>query len=210
MAKPKSLVDLKKSGENENLGNFKSLAQKIAFEKNHQDFNKKQKLKGKIKTQKLVKSFLETNDIKKAAKEIGVSRSQASRYLHSEQADAMFKEIFKEIGVDKAKLAKIAFNEFLEYNRQKVTKIDEKGREVEEMRDGRLAFKSLQFIADKLESSKSEIEINHNINISDNTASLAIKQLINKIDDVEILQELKALVENKIANTAKIVDIIES
>lgn len=207
MAKQKSLIDLKKAGEDKNLGNFKSLAQKRASEKNGKNFNRKKKITGQLNCKKAVKTFLETNDVNKTAKQIGLSRAQTTRYLQSEEASKMFKEIFKEIGVDKEKLAEIAFNDFLEYNRQKVTKTDDKGRTVEEMRDGRLAFKSLQFIADKLESNKSELEITHNINISDNTATLAIKQLLNKIEDVDTLNELKEVISNKLANQAKVIEV---
>lgn len=207
MAKSKSLVDLKKSGADQNIGNFKSIAQKIASERNSKRGIKAKKAIAKIKVRKVVKNFLATGNVKETAKIVNLSEQQTSAYLKSQEAEKLFKEVFVKIGVDKAKLAEIAFNDFLEYNRQKVKKTDDKGRVIEEMRDGRLAFKSLQFIAEKLESSKNEIEINHNINISDNTASLAVKQLLNKIDDFETLLEIKNLIDNKLEKNHKIIEV---
>lgn len=209
MAKPKSIVDYKKECEKrgETLGNFKSWSQKRASERNAKRGIQAKKAIAKINVKKVVKNFLKTSNVKETAAIVGLSEQQTSAYLKSQEADKLFKEIFKEIGVDKEKLAEIAFNDFLEYNRQKVKRSDHAGRQVEEMRDGKLAFKSLQFIADKLESPKNEIDINYNVNISDSTASLAVKQLINKIDDVETLREIKSLVENRISNSAKIIEV---
>lgn len=213
MAKPKSLVDEKKMIEEngEDLGNFKSLAQKRASQKNGKKMITGKKTIGKIKTKLAVKEFLKCQNLKQTAKAIGLSETQTSSYLKSPEADKLFKEVFAEIGVDKATLSEIAFNDFLEYNRQKVKKTDDKGRVVEEMRDGRLAFKSLQFIADKLESSKQEIEINQNININNNTASLAVKQLIKQVDEIELLEELAELVSQRLhqirSNNAKVINV---
>tara|TARA_R110000868_G_C10972986_1_gene771156 strand:- start:45662 stop:46294 length:633 start_codon:yes stop_codon:yes gene_type:complete len=209
MAKPKSITTIKKEMEarGESLGNYKSIAQKLAMEKKLKGGVKKATIKGDIQRKRVVKEFLKCNDIKQTAKTLGMSYPNASRYVNSDKALIMFKEVFSEIGLDKEAIAKITKEEFLEYNKQKVTRSDAGGRAVEEMRDGKLAFKALQFAADKIEPTKQEIEVNYNVDINSNTASLAVKQLINQINDVEVLKELLVLVEARKISCSVMIEV---
>ena len=209
MARPKSITTIKKEMEErgETLGNYKSIAQKIALEKKRKGGIKKATIKGDMQRKKIVKEFLKCNDIKEAALKVGIGNVQASRYINSDKAKIMFKEAFDDIGLTKESIAKITKEEFLEYNKNKIIKTDLKGNSFEEMRDGRLAFKALQFAADKIEPTKQEIEHNHNLDIDNNVANLAAKQLIMQVTDTVVLRELLELIESKLANAANIIDV---
>ena len=200
MARPKSITTLieEAKARGETLGNYPSWAKKLSAERNAKKGQGSMKAKGVLKCKRIVKAFIETNDVKAASEKVGISRAMASKYLNSEQGIKMFKDVFSEIGLDKDSIAKITKEEFLEYNKSRVTRLDALGNEYEEMRDGKLAFKALQFAASKLEADKQEIEINQNININSNTATLAIKQLLNQVDDISTLEELLSMIQSKL------------
>ena len=209
MPRPKSVTTLieEAKARGETLGNYPSWSKKLSAQKNAKKGQKNMKAKGVIKCKKVVKAFIETNDVKVAAEKVGMSRAMASKYLNSDQGIKMFRDAFKDIGLDKESIAKITKEEFLEYNKDKVIKTDLKGNSFEEMRDGRLAFKALQFAADKIEPTKQEIEHNHNLDIDSNVANLAAKQLILQVNDTVVLRELLELIESKLADSANIIDV---
>ena len=171
------------------LGNFKSLAQKNGLEKKRKGGQKFQKEAGKIKLKKVVKNFLKTNDVKKTAKIVGISHSQTTRYLKSEEGAKSLAEAFEKAGLGKEEIARIAKDEFLNYNKEKVVRSYGEGmnaREVEEMRDGRLAFNSLQFAAKYIEADANTIATAGAGEVSSEIAMLAIKNLVQKLDEKQL------------------------
>lgn len=189
--------------QKKNLGNFKSLAQKKAALKNAKKGSFKKKRIGEIKTKKVVAEYLKTNNLKETAKNVGISVSQASVYLKSNEASRTLAEAFEKSGLGKENIAKIAKEEFLEYNKQKVVRSYGEGinaREVEEMRDGRLAFNALQFAAKYIEADANTIATAGAGEVSSDIAMLAIKNLVQKLDEKElrvVKESIEALLENK-------------
>ena len=105
--------------------------------------------------------------------------------------------------VGKENIARIAKEEFLEYNKEKVIRSYGEGmnaREVEEMRDGRLAFNALQFAAKYIEADANTIATAGAGEVTSEIAMLAIKNLIMKLDDKQLLvvsESIQVLLENK-------------
>ena len=189
------------------LGNFKSLAQKEGLEKKRRGGQKFQKEAGKIKLKKVVKNFLKTNDVKKTAEIVGISHSQTTRYLKSEEGAKSLAEAFEKAGLGKEEIARIAKDEFLNYNKEKVLRSYGEGmnaREVEEMRDGRLAFNSLQFAAKYIEADANTIAATGAGEVSSEIAMLAIKNLIQKLDEKQ-LRVVKESIEVLLEKNLKIV-----
>ena len=186
------------------LGNFKSLAQKEGLEKKRKGGQKFQKETGKIKLKKVVKNFLKNNDVKKTAEIVGISHSQTTRYLKSEEGVRSLAEAFEKAGLGKEEIARIAKDEFLNYNKEKVVRSYGEGinaREVEEMRDGRLAFNSLQFAAKYIEADANTIATAGAGEVSSEIAMLAIKNLIQKLNDkqLEVVREsIEVLLEKNL------------
>ena len=186
------------------LGNFKSLAQKEGLEKKRKGGQKFQKETGKIKLKKVVKNFLKNNDVKKTAEIVGISHSQTTRYLKSEEGVRSLAEAFEKAGLGKEEIARIAKDEFLNYNKEKVVRSYGEGinaREVEEMRDGRLAFNSLQFAAKYIEADANTIATTGAGEVSSEIAMLAIKNLIQKLNDkqLEVVREsIEVLLEKNL------------
>lgn len=186
------------------LGNFKSLAQKEGLEKRRKGGQKKAKLTGEINRKKVIKSFLETNDIQKTAEIVGLSRGQATRHLQSVEGAKSLAEAFEKAGLGKEEIARIAKDEFLNYNKEKVIRSYGEGmnaREVEEMRDGRLAFNSLQFAAKYIEADANTIATAGAGEVSGEIAMLAIKSLIQKLDEKQlriVRESIEALLEKNL------------
>jgi len=181
--------EAKVTAAKDELGNFKSLAQKEGLEKKRKGGQKFQKEAGKIKLKKVVKNFLKTNDVKKTAQIVGISHSQTTRYLKSENGAKSLAEAFEKAGLGKEEIARIAKDEFLNYNKEKVVRSYGEGmnaREVEEMRDGRLAFNSLQFAAKYIEADANTIATSGAGEVSSEIAMLAIKNLIQKLDEKQL------------------------
>jgi hypothetical protein len=192
------------------LGNFKSLAQKEALIKKQKSGNKGRQIKGEIKRKKIVKEFLKSQSLESAAKSVGISTVQASRYLNSVESAKSLAEAFEKAGLGKEEIARIAKDEFLNYNKEKVIRSYGEGinaREVEEMRDGRLAFNSLQFAAKYIEADANTIATAGAGEVSSDIAMLAIKNLIQKLDEKQlriVKESVEALLEKnlKIVTTA--------
>ena len=171
------------------LGNFKSLAQKETAKRNSKKWNENQKTIAKIRTKKVVKEYLKTNNLKSTAKNVGISEAAASRYLKTEEGARSLAEAFEKAGLGKEEIARIAKDEFLNYNKEKVVRSYGEGmnsREVEEMRDGRLAFNSLQFAAKYIEADANTIATAGAGEVNSEIALLAIKSLIQKLDEKEL------------------------
>lgn len=191
----------------EGLGNFKSLAQKKSSQRMVRKGARIKKITGQIKLKKVVKGFLETNDIKTAAKKAGIGISQATVYLKSEEGVRSLAEAFEKAGLGKEEIARIAKDEFLNYNKEKVIRSYGEGmnaREVEEMRDGRLAFNSLQFAAKYIEADANTIATAGAGEVSSDIAMLAIKNLIQKLDEKQ-LQVVKESVEVLLEKNLRVV-----
>lgn len=199
--------EAKVAAAKDELGNFKSLAQKDGLEKKRRGGQKFQKEAGKVKLKKVVKNFLKTNDVKKTAQIVGISHSQATRYLKSEEAVRSLAEAFEKAGLGKEEIARIAKDEFLNYNKEKVIRSYGEGmnaREVEEMRDGRLAFNSLQFAAKYIEADANTIAATGAGEVSSDIAMLAIKNLIQKLDEKQ-LRVVKESIEGLLEKNLKVV-----
>ena len=199
--------EAKVAAAKEGLGNFKSLAQKEGLEKRRKGGQKKAKLTGEINRKKVIKSFLETNDIQKTAEIVGLSRGQATRHLQSVEGAKSLAEAFEKAGLGKEEIARIAKDEFLNYNKEKVVRSYGEGmnaREVEEMRDGRLAFNSLQFAAKYIEADANTIATTGAGEVSSDIAMLAIKNLIQKLDEKQ-LRVVKESIEVLLEKNLKVV-----
>lgn len=196
--------EAKVAAAKEGLGNFKSLAQKEGLQKKRRGGQKRAKLTGEINRNKVIKSFLKTNDIKKTAKIVGLSRVQAARHLQSAEGVRSLAEAFEKAGLGKEEIARIAKDEFLNYNKEKVIRSYGEGmnaREVEEMRDGRLAFNSLQFAAKYIEADANTIATAGAGEITSDVAILAIKNLIQKLDEKQlriVKESIEVLLEKNI------------
>lgn len=192
------------AAEKENLGNFKSLAQKKGLEKKQKSGNKGRQIKGEIKRKKIVKEFLKSQSLESAAKSVGISTVQASRYLNSAESAKSIAEAFEKAGLGKDEIARIAKEEFLGYNKEKVIRSYGEGmnaREVEEMRDGRLAFNALQFAAKYIEADANTIAQAGASEVSSDIAMLAIKNLIQKLDEKQlrvVKESIEALLEKNL------------
>ena len=189
------------------LGNFKSLAQKDALIKKQKSGNKGRQIKGEIKRKKIVKEFLKSQSLESAAKSVGISTVQASRYLNSVESAKSLAEAFEKAGLGKEEIARIAKEEFLNYNKEKIVRSYGEGmnaREVEEMRDGRLAFNSLQFAAKYIEADANTIATAGAGEVTSEIAMLAIKNLIQKLDDKQ-LRVVKESVEVLLEKNIKVV-----
>ena len=200
--------EAKVAAAKEGLGNFKSLAQKEALKKNSKKWNENQKTIAKIRTKKVVKEYLKTNNLKSTAKNIGISEAAASRYLKTEDGARSLAEAFEKAGLGKEEIARIAKDEFLNYNKEKVVRSYGEGmnaREVEEMRDGRLAFNSLQFAAKYIEADANTIATAGAGEITSDVAMLAIKNLIQKLDEKQ-LRVVKESVEALLEKNLKIIN----
>lgn len=190
--------------ERKNLGNFKSLAQKKGLEKKQKSGNQRRLIKGEIKRKKVVKEFLKTNSLEETAKKVGISRVQATRYLHNEKSAKSIAEAFEKAGLGKDEIARIAKDEFLGYNKEKVLRSYGEGinaREVEEMRDGRLAFNALQFAAKYIEADANTVAQTGAGEVSSDIAMLAIKNLIQKLDEKQlriVKESIEVLLEKEI------------
>jgi hypothetical protein len=77
-------------------------------------------------------------------------------------------------------------------------------REVEEMRDGNLGFKSLQFAAKYIEADANTIAQTGAGEVNSEIAMLAIKNLIQKLDEKQ-LRVVKESIEVLLENNLKIV-----
>ena len=192
------------AAEKDELGNFKSLAQKETAKRNSKKWNENQKTIAKIRTKKVVKEYLKTNNLKSTAKNVGISEAAASRYLKTKEGARSLAEAFEKAGLGKEEIARIAKDEFLNYNKEKVIRSYGEGmnaREVEEMRDGRLAFNSLQFAAKYIEADANTIATTGAGEVSSDIAMLAIKNLIQKLDEkqLEIVREsIEVLLEKNL------------
>lgn len=189
------------------LGNFKSLAQKEALVKKQKSGNKGRQIKGEIKRKKIVKEFLKSQSLESAAKSVGISMTQASRYLNCGESAKSLAEAFEKAGLGKEEIARIAKDEFLNYNKEKVVRSYGEGmnaREVEEMRDGRLAFNSLQFAAKYIEADANTIAATGAGEVSSDIAMLAIKNLIQKLDEKQ-LRVVKESIEVLLEKSLKVV-----
>jgi predicted transcriptional regulator len=183
------------------------LAQKEGLEKKRRGGQKFQKEAGKIKLKKVVKNFLKTNDVKKTAEIVGISHSQTTRYLKSEEGARSLAEAFEKAGLGKEEIARIAKEEFLNYNKEKIVRSYGEGlnaREVEEMRDGRLAFNSLQFAAKYIEADANTIATAGAGEVSGDIAMLAIKNLVQKLDEKQ-LRVVKESIEVLLEKNLKVV-----
>ena len=189
------------------LGNFKSLAQKESSRRNTKRGAKRKKTIGEINRRKVVKEYLKTNNLKSTASNVGLSVSQASVYLKSNEAVKSLAEAFEKAGLGKEEIARIAKDEFLNYNKEKVVRSYGEGmnaREVEEMRDGRLAFNSLQFAAKYIEADANTIATAGAGEVSSDIAMLAIKNLIQKLDEKQ-LRVVKESIEVLLEKNLKVV-----
>ena len=117
------------------------------------------------------------------------------------------KQAFNDLGLNEDYLAK-NFKHVIDYNQEEITEmvgIGENAREVKKMRDAKVVSSALVNVAKlsgaSLENSRDTI----NTNISPDTALLAIKSLVKKLD----AEGLKIVIEScevLLSNDAKVVD----
>lgn len=169
---------------------------------------KRRSFASEINQKKVIKAVLSGKSTEEAAKEIGISESQASRLIaNAEKSGSLAEALFK-AGLTFERQAEL-HNEFINYNKEKVVRVTGEGmnsREVEEMRDGRLAFTAAQHAA-KFTAVSADVLANKSdaSNIDDNTALLAIKSLIQKLNT----EQLKIIIESCEALIDKGLKIIE-
>ena len=118
----------------------------------------------------------------------------------------MLKDCLVKAGLDQDSIAEIA-KEFVFYNKEKIKVYKGEGDNAiltEQMRDGNLSFKALQLAAKYIEPEKSTVDVNHNhsLNIDNNTAKLAIINLLNKLEAQE-LKEIQQVVTDKLTQSMK-------
>lgn len=148
--------------------------------------NKEKKQCAKLTEKRLVKAFLESKSLTEAAKKAAVSLNHASRIINDVEKSGSLAEALFKAGLTFERQAEL-HKEFIEYNKEKVVRVTGEGisaREVEEMRDGRLAFTATQHAA-KFTAVSADVLANKAdaSNIDSNTALLAIKSLIQKLDE---------------------------
>jgi phage terminase small subunit len=100
-----------------------------------------------------------------------------------EKEEKNLKQAFKENGLDEEYLAR-NFKNVIDYNQQKVKKFFGEGdniREYEEMRDAKVVATTLVNVA-KISGSSMELSNNVSVDVNADTAWLAIKSLIKKLN----------------------------
>jgi transposase len=147
---------------------------------------KRRSISAEMTEKKVVKAFLESESVTEAAKKAEVSINHASRVLLAVEKSGSLAEAMFKAGLTFERQAEL-HKEFIEYNKEKVVRVTGEGmsaREVEEMRDGRLAFTATQHAA-KFTAVSADVLANKAdaSNIDSNTAMLAIKSLIQKLDE---------------------------
>lgn len=147
---------------------------------------KRKQVTGELTEKKLVREFLRSESVTEAAKKVGITVGHASSVLIESQKSGSLAEAMFKAGLTFERQAEL-HKEFIEYNKEKVVRVTGEGmsaREVEEMRDGRLAFIATQHAA-KFTAVSADVLANKAdaSNIDSNTAMLAIKSLIQKLDE---------------------------
>lgn len=185
----------RKSGEIVQKREVTTKKQRKASSKMGKDATKEQRVNGMITEANLVKSLLEKKNLKEAAKEVGISVPHASTTLSKMKKNGTLKEAFAELGWDAEGLARDVKG-FKEYNSSKVIRVVGEGmnaREIEEMRDASNSFKAMKLASDHISATANALANNQDIkSIDNNTALLAIKSLLQKLEK----EQLKLVMES--------------
>lgn len=170
--------------------------------------NREKKQCAKLTEKRLVKAFLESETLTEAAKKADVSLNHASRIINDVEKSGSLAEALFKAGLTFERQAEL-HKEFIEYNKEKVIRVTGEGmnsKEVEEMRDGRLAFTATQHAA-KFTAVSADILAGKAdaSSIDDNTALLAIKSLIQKLDE-EKLRIVRDSIDALLEKNLKVVE----
>lgn len=169
---------------------------------------KKKRIDGQLTEKKLVKEYLRSESVKEAAKKVGVTVQHASNVLIESQKSGSLAEALIKAGLTFERQAEL-HKELIDYNKEKVIRVVGEGmnaREIEEMRDGRLALSAAQHAA-KFTAVSADVLANKvdASNIDENTALLAIKSLLMKLS-VDNLLVVKQSIDALIDDNMKVVE----
>lgn len=123
-----------------------------------------------------------------------------------ERVEKNMKEAFKDIGLDNDYLA-AGFKHQIDYNSEKVIRVVGEGqsaREVEEMRDARTALTAIVQVAKIGGSSLENKAVNAVADVGQETAWLAIKSLLKKLN-VEQLKQARDSIDAMLDGEARVV-----
>ena len=160
-----------------------------------------------VRQKRFLSELPKAKTLQQAAISAGYSKksaaAEATRLLKNEKIKKKLKESFEDNGLSDEEIA-VAYNKLVYYNLEEVKRVTGEGRsarEIEEMRNAQVANSALANVVKFKGSSEEDNTKRIDININHNTALLASKQLLKRLQ-VEQLKELQEEIERLLSEKA--------